>query len=646
MGRAANTIRGKTRAALTLVTALLVSWGGPAAAQDSKAAVAVEDSTTGRVITVQQEQAGPKVGTVPAPAPPPLVFFTSSFDTLNRRQYLAVHSFSFDHFLESLPGFVLTREGPIGKSTTFSRYGFGSGRATVYLGGIPVNDPQNGLAPLAQFPAGGVGSVVTGDVFAGRTLSPDGLEGGVEVLEAAPPEGRPRTFIEVSKGKNNLRQRRVRFSSADAVFGLDLGYDELLNDGYSFDARQLNSLQFRRGIGYGKSLSRHYTMNLRGRLSEDETYLISFRKFTSNSDGDLFALDAQQRLSGHLASVHTGVGRFKLAFFERGYKTTWPDSLTVNQTTGAVADVRLVSGEKTVVDLGVGFEDIIAKMELNGAKARPKLRQTTARLTAAHELGRRTVGRVQLSGTDQHGLASGWGGSASFSRRAGRFSTGLDLRRAYRMPNLGELFAPAHTVRGGAAVVSGNRYLDGETAWEAGGRFGFHYGGFTSETRLAAVQVDNPVVFARDGGWLVASNGPRERLAVLEERLRLDVLYRGFELNVAGCGVGAGGDREDYFVSVPKRTAVLSARVGRNLFEATSALHFGVEYVYRSGRGSRTGGELPSYRLVNFKVDARLLDANMYMLLINAFDELYQTEEGYLMTPRTFVYGLAWSLFE
>ena len=87
-------------------------------------------------------------------------------------------------------------------------------------------------------------------------------------------------------------------------------------------------------------------------------------------------------------------------------------------------------------------------------------------------------------------------------------------------------------------------------------------------------------------------------------------------------------------------------RVGRNLFEATSALYFGAEYAYRGEQRSPTGGVLPSYYVVNFKLDARLLDAQMYLLLLNAFDESYQTEAGYLMTPRTFVYGLAWTLFE
>ena len=176
------------------------------------------------------------------------------------------------------------------------------------------------------------------------------------------------------------------------------------------------------------------------------------------------------------------------------------------------------------------------------------------------------------------------------------------------------------------------------------------YGPLTSETRVSALRVDNPVGFTRveaSGGiWLAAANGPSERLAVVEERIHLDTVYRGLEVTLAAGGTGVTGDRENYFVSVPRRTASVSARLGRNLFEATSALYVGAEYVYCGRRHSPAGGVMPAYNVINFKIDGRLLDADMYLLFLNAFNEFYQTEDGYLMTPRTFVYGLTWTLFE
>jgi hypothetical protein len=36
----------------------------------------------------------------------------------------------------------------------------------------------------------------------------------------------------------------------------------------------------------------------------------------------------------------------------------------------------------------------------------------------------------------------------------------------------------------------------------------------------------------------------------------------------------------------------------------------------------------------------------MYLAFFNAFDESYRTEGDFLMTPRTFVYGISWTLWE
>jgi hypothetical protein len=576
------------------------------------------------------------------------LFTESEFDTVSQRDYLSRHAFSLDHFMEFEPGFLLSRSGPIGKSSAFSRHGFGRGRATVYFGGVPINDPQNDIAPIVHFPASGVGVLVAGDDCAGEA----GVEGCIRIIEPSPPVSRPNTFIEVSKGNNNLRQRRVRFSSAKSTFGLDLGYDELLNDGYSFDARQLSSDRFTSGQGYGKSGSRHYTMNLRGELSRGERYHVSFRRFTSNSDGDLTTPSAEQRLSGHLASLNATLNGFDLTVFERGYKATYPDSHTVNQTTAGHADWRLVDTSRGQVVLGGGFEDIVANMEVGGSEARPRIRKSIARFSVSSRLGAATVGRVQISGADYHGYTTGWGGSVGISRRFGAHTAAFNFNRGYRLPNLGELFVPAHPAgEAGATTVCGNRYVKSEHAWEAGGRVALRFGTVTNELRWTAVQVENPIVFApgesvgrRD--WLIASNGGRELLAVVEDRIRIDAAYRGLEFTFAGSASRAGGDRDEYFASVPRQNILVSARVGGNLFEATSALYLGVEYAYRSRTRGFGGALLPSYNVFNFKLDGRLLDANMYLVLLNAFNEAYQTADGYLMTPRTFVYGLAWTLFE
>ena len=96
----------------------------------------------------------------------------------------------------------------------------------------------------------------------------------------------------------------------------------------------------------------------------------------------------------------------------------------------------------------------------------------------------------------------------------------------------------------------------------------------------------------------------------------------------------------------PEKRLHAFARVGGNMFEATSALFLGAEYVYSDERADATGMTLPSYGVLNFTLDGRLLDANMYLALFNALDEVYRTDGNHLMTPRTFVYGVSWTLWE
>ena len=219
------------------------------------------------------------------------------------------------------------------------------------------------------------------------------------------------------------------------------------------------------------------------------------------------------------------------------------------------------------------------------------------------------------------------------------------------MPNLGELFLPVHTDPGAPGVpLSGNRYLESEYGWEAGGRATVRSGPITNELRVLALRVHRPIAFTStdvDGDrWLVAQNGQAETAGVIEDRVRLDGRLGAFEALLTGAASATVGDRVSYFVTAPRWNAHASFRFGRSFFESTSALYVGLDYTYRSERGTLHGGELPSYQVLNVKLDGRLLGADMYLMLMNVLDAQYQTIEGYLMTPRTFVYGISWKIFD
>ncbi len=586
-------------------------------------------------------------------------FGYSRFDSVAKPLYLLRHSFSLDNFMEHEPGFMLGRYGPIGRSTLQSRYSFGRGRCSVLLNDTPVNDPQNGVAPLAYLPVSGLGVLLKGAGAGDRGMGGDGMEGWLGIGEEPPPPIEPTTFLELSKStKRNLRQRRVWFASMREKIGLDFGYDEVLNDGYSFDARQLESPDFISGEDYGRAHSRYLTLNFRGRLPNNDSYKFSLRRFVVNTSGDLNSASGELGFSGHLASVSARLGTVKLNLFSRGYDSTArpsqgaePDSNTVNLTTAVYVDWRPAGNERRALTLGGGYETIRWVQEIGRGSDSGLLRKYVARLTAVSRVGRNWDSRLQASATHYDTKTTGWGGMFNVSRALGRHKIAVYAERGYRMPNLGELFLPEHDIgTGGALGITGNSDLDSEFAWEGGGSFTSQIGPLTNEVRVLGLRVHRPIAYlpTNDNGTtvLVASNADTEEAGVFEDRIRLDTVLSGFELNAAGSVARSGSDREIYFRTVPMWTAHASFRFGRSVFQATSALYIGLDYTYRSSRGTMEGPRLPGYHLLNLKLDGRLLGADMYLMVMNTLDSQYQTILGYLMTPRTIVYGLSWRIFD
>jgi outer membrane receptor protein involved in Fe transport len=96
---------------------------------------------------------------------------------------------------------------------------------------------------------------------------------------------------------------------------------------------------------------------------------------------------------------------------------------------------------------------------------------------------------------------------------------------------------------------------------------------------------------------------------------------------------------------VPELQANASLLVGGEMFEATSALYLGGEYLHMGARTDYDGQSLPAFDVINLVLQARLIDAHLYLRYLNVLNEAYATYDGYLMTPRTFAYGIEWTLF-
>ncbi len=474
------TIRGYFTAAVAAVFCLIAGWsaarGEESPPDSARTGSAPADSSRARSDARAARTA----------------FRASPFDTIDAAEFRERHAVSLDHFLETEPGVFVSRRGPIGADADFSRYGFGRGRARLYLGDLPLNDPQDDRYPLAVFTTTLLGDLVTGDEAGVFLPERRNIEGSYRVLEPAPPAEKPAVAIEFSRGDRDLRQRRLRFSSIEAPIGVDFEFDELLNDGYAFDARGLVG-----GPGYGKSTARSEGGNLRGSLAGGADYAFSFRRFTSVSDGDLAAADSELRRDGHIASMRVSAGGTGLSVFERTHKASAPDSVTGNHTTGVYASSAFGIGQAADVVVGAGYEDIHSRQTMGGEQSRPRLQKAHAGIAARFAASDGTSIAIDAEATHCFDLETGWGGGASAGKWFGEKNRILvALGRRFRLPNLGELFQPAHAVTTNPEVsVAGNRDVGEETALEATAAWLVRAGGFTNELKTTALRVDDPIFY-------------------------------------------------------------------------------------------------------------------------------------------------------
>ncbi|MFQ5512424.1 MAG: TonB-dependent receptor [Candidatus Krumholzibacteriia bacterium] len=584
--------------------------------------------------------AGDSTHVVPVAAAPPAVrFLFSPFDTIAGTDYSRTHSLSLGHYLEFVPGYFLERLGPIGADAAFSRYAIGGGRGAVYLGRVLLNDPQNDRAPLAMIPTTAVGRLVRDGNASAALPTHSDIEGVLTILEPAPLNGQPATAIEVATGDRGLKQRRVRFSSASGSIGIDFSYDELRNDGYSFDSRGLVG-----GRDFGSSTSRTQSLNLRGNLPGGEDYLFAFRRFTSTFQGDLSDINNEQRRNGHYGMLQSSVRGIELTAYERGYEVTTPDSLTRNQTTALVLNFPVFRGNGESFTLGLAYEDIVSRQEVGGGLSDDRLQEGSIGASGRLRLGAGFGAAYGLNMAHQFNRSSEWGARASVARRlgAGHVVT-VQARRSFRLPNLGELFLPVHAAAGSPGTnVGGNRDLDGETALELRGLLYDRIGVFENEIRGGVMRVDEAIT-PSGSSFVTLRNGSPRTLRFVEDRIRSSGSWRGVDLAVTGAAEYTTGDKAGFFELVPDYRLSASLKVGRPFFKNTSSLFVTTQYQYNDSRTLAAGGKLGSFGVLNVRADARLVSAQLYVLWLNALDKRYQTISPYLMTPRTVVFGVSWT---
>ena len=561
-------------------------------------------------------------------------FLFSPFDSIGGSEFSLRHSLSLDHFLEFVPGYFLVRLGPIGAATGFSRYGAGGGRAAVYIGNVLLNDPQDDRAPLAIIPTTAVGGLVHGTSSSLPTHSD--IEGILRIIEPAPASDNPATVIDVATGDRGLKQRRVRFSSVTGKMGVDLSYDELRNDGYSFDSRGLVT-----GRDFGRSTSRTQSLNLRGTLPGGEEYLFAFRRFTSTFQGDLIALANEQRRHGDYGLLQSNVRGVGLTVYSRGYEVTTRDSVTSNRTSAVAVNIPVMGGSDRELVLGLNYEDILSTQDVAGGRSDDRLEKGAIGVSGKLRVGSGMGVRYGVNVAHQFNLSSDWGGHLGLARAIGQdHGVTVEVKRSFRLPNLGELFLPAHTTAG--TVITGNRQLDGETGLEFHGRLFTRVGVVENEIRAGVLRVDDAIL-PTGSSVVTLRNASSRSLRFIEDRVRARGSWRGVQILATGSAEYASGDKSGFFELVPDYRLNASLQVGRSIFKNTSNLFVTADYQYNDSRSLIGGGKLGSFGVLNLKADARLIDAQLYVLWLNALDKQYQTVSSFLMTPSTVMFGVSWT---
>jgi hypothetical protein len=562
-----------------------------------------------------------------------------TFDVIARENFLRRHAFSLDHFLEFQPNGLVARLGPIGNEAYYSRLGIGRGRGLVVVNGIPMNDPQDGMAPLVHLATSGIASL-TLDPQQKLTFAPS-TEGSVSLRDLVAPPGRPDTFIELTKASNELRQRRVRFGSEAGPVGIDLSYDEVLNDGYDFDFNGVAGLP----APEGANNSRNAAVAIRGQLPERASYNAGIRRFRASSTGDLLSAANEAGRSGHVAWANVEMGSTEAIIYGRGYRNTRPDSSTFNESVGGTVAWNLRHRGSTLHMFALG-ERTNANQDVGGASAQNRVSAGNAGASTEVTHGGFTWFGHGVVGGDTRSFA--WGAGAGVQRDLPLGDVTLSAQRTFRMPSIGERYLPEHARDG--FTIAGTRTLDPETALEGNADWTLRHAAVMNRVRASWMRSEDFISFAPVAGDSAARRAANasDMPAMTFVEDRVDVATNVGPVEVLG-DAGARwstGDRTGLFQSVPRTQVNASITAGMQLFEKTSALYLGAEYQYVDARRDYNGVPLPSYNVVNASIVARLIDARFYARWLNITNEAYQTVSGYLMTPRTLEYGLEWTLFD
>jgi hypothetical protein len=344
------------------------------------------------------------------------------------------------------------------------------------------------------------------------------------------------------------------------------------------------------------------------------------------------------------------VARAHVALYARGFSSSAPDSAAENETVGAMVSWSRAGADALTVRAHV--EGTHAAQEAGGAASHDDLVRAWAGVDGSRSAGARarlTAG-VTVAGDEETPFE--WGARLGARWEASRHALAVAAARSFRLPNFGERYLPAHVT--GANTLAGDAEVGPETAWEVTGDWDFTLsagGAIVNRVRASWVRAQEAIAFRpRAVGtevWRVAQNADDARsMLFLEERARGEWETATVRVIADAAVLYTTGDRGDAFVAVPELQTNAWLFLGRSFFEDTSAIFLGVQFLSVDSRSDYDGISLPSFQVLNVMLEGRLLDARLYLGYLNIMDEVYRTQGDYLMTPRSLVYGIEWTLFD
>jgi hypothetical protein len=128
--------------------------------------------------------------------------------------------------------------------------------------------------------------------------------------------------------------------------------------------------------------------------------------------------------------------------------------------------------------------------------------------------------------------SSAWSAGAGARHALGRGDVTVTGRRMFRLPSIGERYAPEH-VRNGL-LLSGNQGLEAETALEARGEWTLRVGALTNRLGASWMRSDDYIAYGRSDGdslsRLALNASDQPAMSFIEERLGVAALLGALEV--------------------------------------------------------------------------------------------------------------------